>query len=172
MENIGAVQVYPTWNGGGTVRVVVLNNTFTRPSQPLIDEVQNAIDPLDAQSEGYGIAPIGHKVTVAAPTNRAINVNLRIETTVNITVQDVKNLVENAVSSYFEDVRKTWDKLVSDREYKVTVYRSQLMMKVLAIDGIVNVTDVKLDGAENDITVETTKTLQELPIVGSVIVNG
>src|SRR5699024_11400314 len=52
LEGVGAVQVYPIWNGGGTVRVVILSNSFELPTKSLIDRVQEAIDPTVDQ-KGY-----------------------------------------------------------------------------------------------------------------------
>ena len=105
LEDISAVQVYPTWNGGGTVKIAVLNNQFLAPSQDLIKETQNAIDPLDAQGDGYGIAPVGHTVTVVAPTLRTINVSVQIATTPAVTVEDVRQQIEKAIADYIASGR-------------------------------------------------------------------
>ncbi|MCT1174176.1 baseplate J/gp47 family protein [Lactococcus lactis] len=172
LKDVGAVQVYPTWNGGGTVKLVILDNTFLSPSQPLINEVQNTIDPTDAQGQGYGIAPIGHKVTVIAPTKRVINVELTIETVSHTTIIDVTHGVNQAVQSYFEKLRKSWDTLISEREYKVTVYRSQLVVEVLKVQGVVNASNILLGGHDSDIILTLSGSLAELPMVGSVKING
>ena len=100
MEDVSAVQVYPTWNGGGTVKAVILNNQFLSPSQTLIDEVKLAVDPSDSTGNGYGIAPIGHTVTIVAPTLRTINVAVTIETTSTITIEDVRQKIEQAIADY------------------------------------------------------------------------
>ncbi|MGN1293675.1 baseplate J/gp47 family protein, partial [Weissella soli] len=125
LADVASVQVYPTWNGGGTVKAVILNNQFLTPSQTLIDEVQAAIDPLDAQGDGYGIAPVGHTVTVVAPTTRTIDVALNIDTASNVTVEDVRQKVEAMVEDYFNSVREIWGDINADnRTYTVTLYRS------------------------------------------------
>ena len=171
LEDVGAVQVYPTWNGSGTVKLVILDNTFNSPSQSLIDEVQNAIDPTDEQGQGYGLAPIGHTVSVVAPTKRVIDVALMIETDSKTTITDVTESVNKAVAAYFEKLCKTWDTLISEREYKVTVYRSQLVVEILKVQGIVNASHVLLDGIDNDVSLIFSNAISELPIVGSVTIN-
>lgn len=43
---------------GGTVKLVVINSTFTVPSPTLVEQVQTAVDPLQNAGEGVGLAPI------------------------------------------------------------------------------------------------------------------
>lgn len=172
LADVASVQVYPTWNGGGTVKAVILNNQFLTPSQTLIDEVQAAIDPLDAQGDGYGIAPVGHTVTVVAPTTRTINVALNIDTTSNVTVEDVRQKVEAMVEDYFNSVREIWGNINSDnRTYTVTLYRSQIIVALLKIDGITNATNITFDGVDEDVTLVTNATIEELPMLGVVTIN-
>lgn len=168
LEDVAAVQVYPTWQGGGTVRLVILDNTYNAASQSLIDFVQNKIDPQDSPGDGYGIAPIGHTVTVAAPTVRKINISAKIETDSGITVLDVKDTVTEVINKHFESLRKSWDTLAGERGYKLTVYRSQLISAIIGVDGVVNVASLLFDNKEEDITLTFSNDLQELPVVGMV----
>lgn len=172
LEDISAVQVYPTWNGGGTVKIAVLNNQFLAPSQDLIKATQNAIDPLDAQGDGYGIAPIGHTVTVVAPTLRTINVSVQIATKPAVTVEDVRQQVEKAIADYIASVRKVWGAIGADnRTYEVTLFRSQIIVSLLKIDGIVNATSILFDGKDEDLKLVTDSTTEELPMIGTVAIN-
>lgn len=171
LDDVAAVQVYPTWRGGGTVRLVILDNTFNAASQSLVDFVQNEIDPQDSPGDGYGIAPIGHTVTVAAPKVRKINISATIETESGITVLDVKELVNAAINSHFESLRKSWDSLNAERGYKMTVYRSQLMAVIVGVEGVTNVSSLLFDGKEEDVILTFSNDLQELPLVGAVILD-
>lgn len=54
---VGAVKVIPVWNGGGTVKLIILDSNYSKASNVLIEEVQNAICP-NSSNEGAGIAPI------------------------------------------------------------------------------------------------------------------
>ncbi|MDK7075495.1 baseplate J/gp47 family protein, partial [Lactobacillus gasseri] len=36
IDEVGAAQIYPTWNGGGTVKVVILNNNLMPASASLV----------------------------------------------------------------------------------------------------------------------------------------
>ena len=74
IDGVGAVQVYPTWNGGGTVKCSVLGSDWLPASQDLVNAVQTAADPPPNQGLGLGFAPIGAQVTVTAPEAVAINI--------------------------------------------------------------------------------------------------
>ena len=80
ISEVGAGQVYPVWNGAGTVKLVIVDNNLMPASTELVKKVKNIIDPTDNESQGYGLAPIDHQVTVVAPTSLTVN----IAATVNI----------------------------------------------------------------------------------------
>lgn len=167
IEGVGAVQVYPIWNGGGTVRVVILSNSLEVPTKSLIDRVQEAIDPSGDQ-KGYGIAPIGHQVTVAGPATKTIDVAVHIDTEVGTNLGDVKASITEALKNHFLAIRKTWATHGELYQYGQTIYRSQLIATLLKIPGIANVGTVKLNGSEADIALIFTNSLQECAFLGAV----
>lgn len=57
ISGVGAVKVTPVWNGGGTVKLTILDSEFNKASNTLIENVQNEICP-SLSDEGLGIAPI------------------------------------------------------------------------------------------------------------------
>lgn len=67
IREVGATQVYPTWQGPGTVKLVIVDNDYKPASNTLIKKVKEEIDPEDKTTQGYGLAPIDHRVTVVAP---------------------------------------------------------------------------------------------------------
>ena len=72
LTGVGGVKVYPAWNGGGTVKIVLTNSSFDVPTASIVTNVQNAIDPIQNSGQGVGIAPIGHVVTIAPATCETI----------------------------------------------------------------------------------------------------
>lgn len=53
IDGVGGVQVYPTWSGGGTVKLSVLGADFLPASSTLVEKVQNAIDPPPTRGWGW-----------------------------------------------------------------------------------------------------------------------
>ena len=72
-DGVGAVKIYPVWNGGGSVKCVFLDSNYNVPNADLINRVQTAIDPETNHGEGIRLAPIGH--TVKGADSHAINIS-------------------------------------------------------------------------------------------------
>jgi uncharacterized phage protein gp47/JayE len=173
LHTVGAVQIYPTWAGGGTVKLVILDNDFSPPSEQLIHDVQAAIDPQDMPGDGYGLAPIGHTVTVIGPTERKIDVVVTVQTDGSVQVNEVRTQINDAIEGYFDSVRRTWGSMdISHRSYTLRILRAQIIAAILRIPGIINATDLTIAGGDVDIKMTSTGTLSELPVVGEVTVNG
>jgi uncharacterized phage protein gp47/JayE len=173
LHTVGAVQIYPTWAGGGTVKLVILDNDYSTPSDQLIHDVQAAIDPQDMPGDGYGLAPIGHTVTVIGPTERKIDVVVTVQTDGSVQVVEVKAKIHDAIEAYFDSVRRTWGNMdIAHRSYTLRIIRAQIIAAVLRIPGIINATDLTIAGGDADITLVSTGKLSELPVLGEVTVSG
>lgn len=166
IDGVGAVQVYPVWNGGGTVRLVILDDTYHSASSVLIDRVQQLIDPTK-DGQGLGYAPIGHKVTVAGPAEKVVDVSFELTLNSGITYPQVEAQIQNVVANYFDKVRKSWDER-NDSGYECWIFRSQITAAILSVLGVANVQSLKLNNVEADVKMELTDIKQELPMLGEV----
>ena len=168
IEGVGAVQVYPIWDGGGTVKVSILDSDYNEPSQSFLNIVKDMIGPDVHSGKGYGLAPIGHKVTVTKPDIRTINVSMQVDVLIGHTKESIVPFIEDAINDYFLSLRKVWD--VSDElnNYGQTVFRSQIIAAILQVDGIANVDNVLLDGSGEDISLLMTGEVQEVAFLGAV----
>lgn len=164
---IGAVQIYPTWNGGGTVKMSILDSEYNIATTDFIKQVQEAFDP-SSKANGLGIAPIGHKVTVVTPTEVLINVNAEMTLRPTTDISILKPLVEEAITKYLLEVRQEWDKGNDLNEYTSTVYISQIMVRILQLPGVLNVTNCTINGQSNDITLTQSNMLQQIPKLGTI----
>ena len=170
LNDVGAVQVYSAWQGGGTVKLVILDNTLNLPTKTLINEVQNTIDPVDNSALGYGLAPIGHKVTVVAPDllNVSVEINVVSDNKVN---KDVLNKsITECINNYFINLKKSWDKN-NDNRYDLTIYRSQILAVVLQTEHVVNAELPKLNGNEADIELTFNNNTSQLPVIKELVIN-
>ncbi|QHJ83323.1 MAG: hypothetical protein [Bacteriophage sp.] len=170
LNDVGAVQVYSAWQGGGTVKLVILDNTLNLPTKTLINEVQNTIDPVDNSALGYGLAPIGHKVTVVAPDLLNISVNIDVVSDNKVSKDVLNNAIKNSINNYFISLRKSWDKS-SNNHYDLTVYRSQILAVVLQTEHVVNAELPKLNGNESDIELTFNNNTSQLPVIKDVVIN-
>lgn len=166
IDGVGAVQVYPTWQGGGTVLLSILNNEFKKPAQTLVDLVQNTIDP-DKTGAGLGLAPIGHKVTVKAPEEKLLSISFYLTTDPGIDSESVMAAIDAAVEKYFDSTRRRW---AERREggYTTWIYRSQITSAILSVSGVANVNSVKIGNQDEDVQMILDNTKQEIPILKEV----
>ena len=155
------MKVYRCWAGGGTVKLVILNSQYAIPDSELVEEVQTEIDP-SPQGKGYGIAPIGHVVTVAAATDVKINVSADITLKEGYDLADVQTAVETAISSYLEARRQEWCKQ-SDTE-QVIVRAAYILPAMLNVQNVVDVANITINGETDRISLET----DEVPTLGAV----
>lgn len=160
LPGVGGVKVEPVWNGGGTVKLIIIDSDYNKPSPTLIDEVQTAVDPEQNQGQGYGIAPIGHVVTVVGVEEVEIDVEPQITLQTGYTWEDVKPAVEAAINDYFAELRSQW----ADSQTLV-IRISQIEVRILAITGIVDVQNTKLNGQQQNIELGS----YEIPVLGEVV---
>lgn len=150
LSGVGGVKVYPVWNGGGTVKLVLINSDFTIPTTTLIDSVQTTIDPIDNSGQGLGIAPIGHAVTVVGVTKTILNITSNITYQEGWSWEDVRVKVEQAIDNYFNELAKVWP------DNKNLIARiSQIEIRLLDVPGIIDIADTTINTLEQNFTLDS-----------------
>lgn len=170
IDGVGGVQVYPTWDGGGTVKLSVLGADYLPASPTLVENVQSAIDPPPNQALGLGLAPIGAKVTVTAPTELTVNVSATIMLASGYSIGQVQEPVEQAIEAYLLSVRQEWDINTSSNNvaYAADVYVARATAAIVGVTGVVNATNVQLNGGTADLILTETGETQQVPVIGTV----
>lgn len=156
---IGGVKLYRTPNGGGTVEVVLTNNSNEKPTKELVELVQTSVDPTINSGDGVGFAPIGHSVTVSGVSEEVVDFDLTVELETGYVVDDVKTAIENILEDYLKSLRENWE-----GNENIIVYKFVAGSEVLKVGGIKNVVDIKLNNSAADIVVDK----NSIPIGGNV----
>lgn len=160
LNGVGGTKVYPVWNGGGTVKLVIIDSDFNKPSLELINHVQTEIDPTQNQGKGYGIAPIGHVVTVEGVENSTVDIETNLTYQEGYTWNDVSFGIKYAINEYFLELRKVWA-----NSENIVVRISHLETKILNVEGVLDIQHTKINGiAENFVVPDT-----EIPVLGEVV---
>lgn len=171
IPGVGDVQVYPVWNGGGTVKLSIVDTEYNPCSSTFITSVKQIIDPPENEGKGMGIAPIGHTVTVVTPENLIIDVSMNVTVTSGYTVGQTKEPIANAIDAYFSLLKKDWGVESETGTYSLSVFVARIVSAALQVPGVANVTDVNLNGSASDIILTQTSQLQQLPKLGTVTIN-
>ncbi len=173
IDGVGGLQVYPTWQGGGTVKLSIMGSDWMPASPQLVEQVQNTVDPPPDQGMGYGTAPIGAKVTVTAPETVMVNISATLAVGPGRTAEQLAEPVREAVDAYLLSIRQTWD--VPDASgltrYSSWVYAARVTASILAVPGVVNVTGLAINGGMEDLHLTEDGMLQQVPVLGEVAVH-
>jgi len=144
---------------GGTVKLVVINSTFTVPSPTLVEQVQTAVDPLQNAGEGVGIAPIGHVVRVEGVQEETVDLGFALYYQRGWSWGDVSGYVTEAINGYFLELAQSW----ADQNEALVVRISQIESRLLGITGILDIANTTI----NEKAANHTLALDHIPVLGS-----
>ena len=174
IEGVGELQVYPVWNGGGTVKISVIDAEYNAIGEEFLKKIQNTIDPdnmPDLQGTGLGTAPIGHKVTVVTPTELKINVSCTVFLKVGTQKAQIEDSVKAAISAYLLELRKSWGIGDELNRYSCAVYIARITSAILTVPGVINVTEVKINSEDKDLVLTESAVTQQLPVMGELVID-
>lgn len=144
---------------GGTVKLVVINSTFTVPSPTLVEQVQTAVDPLQNAGEGVGIAPIGHVVRVEGVQEETVDLGFALYYQRGWSWEDVSGYATEAINGYFLELAQSW----ADQDEALVVRISQIESRLLGITGILDIANTTI----NEKAANHTLALDHIPVLGS-----
>lgn len=160
IEGVGAAKIFPIWNGGGTVKAVLVDSSGSVPSSQLVEKVQTLIDPEVNQGQGVGLAPIGHIVTIEAATGTTVNVAFTLTLESSASWAGIEETVKGAIQLYFDSLIDTW----ADSDH-LTVRISQLESRVLDIPGVLDISGTTLGGVAGNMELSQVA----IPVLGEVV---
>lgn len=143
---------------GGTIKLVIIDSTFSPPSEALVDQVQTALDPTQNAGEGAGIAPIGHVVNVFPVIGQPLDLSFSLYYQREWGWEAVKPYVKEAIEGYFLELAQSW----ADQEETLIVRVSQLESRLLGVAGILDVANTTINGQAGNYTLP----LDTIPQVG------
>ncbi len=160
VHGVGYVKILPHWNGGGTVKIIFLDQKSAVPSESLIKKVKDCFDPDEFTGEGQGLAPIGHIVTVVGAKDIPINISAKFTLERNLDFASVEPFIESAISDYLENLRKKWED-----SQNLIVRISALEYAILSCKGIVDIQNTKINGKNSNLILE----FDQVPVKGEII---
>jgi len=162
IDGVGGVKVFPAWQGGGTVKCTIIASDWNAPPQQLIDDVQNTVDPPGSSGQGLGMAPIGHRVTIAGVQAVSIDVTTTVTLADGVTVGQVQGSIVEVIEAYLLGLRKGWA-----GQTQIVVRVALIEAAILGVPGVIDVTGTTLNGSAANVTLGP----EEIPTMGSVTIN-
>lgn len=152
---------------GGTVRLTLIDSTFSPPSAALLERVQTAIDPTQNAGEGYGLAPVGHVVWVTGVRSAQVDLTFQMAYSGGWRWEDVQPAARQAVQAYFLELAQSWAR--DDGQNQPLVVRvSQIESRLLDLEGVLDVAGTRINGQAANLTLEA----DQIPTLGSLAPDG
>lgn len=171
IPGIGAAQVYPVWDGPGTVKLSIVDTEFMPVSDDFVRKIQIEMDPENAEGEtgtGIGMAPIDHKVTVTTPTPLAIDVTAQVWVDPIYSLAQLLPAIKESIDDYLRTLREEWGAGTADNRYTVSVFLAQIQAAILRTAGVRNISNTTLNGGTADLHLTETGQVQQIPVLGEV----
>lgn len=139
VDGIWNAKVFRTWQGGGTVKVVVIGLNRKAVGPDLIEKVKKHI--LEE-------APIRYEdLTVESAKTKKIKVDVKIKLTQSANLIEVKEEIKNRIEKYFYSI--------SFKEN--TVSYAKVGAEILKVPGVADYDDLKLNGNIGNVELKETE---------------
>jgi uncharacterized phage protein gp47/JayE len=164
IQGVGGAKVEPAWNGGGTVRLTIVDNQWGLPTQALVNHVRDILDPPLGSGKGEGLAPIGHQVTVVAARGVQIDVTAEFTLSGGWQFADVKPDLEDIVGEYLRELSESWAQTEN-----IIVRAAQIESRLLnePRGRVVDISGLRLNGGV--VGRNVTLAADEIPLRGAVV---
>ncbi|PFP30267.1 baseplate J protein [Bacillus sp. AFS073361] len=145
VAGVGDAKVYPVWNGGGTVKVVLLDTEKTAPAPSVVTA---ATDYIESQR------PIGVTLTVVGATELAINVAATMTLASGADIADVQAQFTESLADYLKSVAFTGEQIRYTR----------IANLLIDVPGVIDYASLTVNGG----TANILPTDEQVGVVGSV----
>jgi uncharacterized phage protein gp47/JayE len=152
VQGVGGVKVFETWNGNGTVKLVLINTDKKPASSEVVTAVAEYIET---------VRPIGASVTVEAAVQLNINISVTVSRAAGYTLEQVTNNITSSVSEYLKSVAFMHD----------FVSYAKIGNAILEAPSVVDYSNLTVNGGTSNIPVAYTAASCQTPVLGTVTVN-
>ena len=145
VAGVGDAKVYPVWNGGGTVKVVLLDTEKTSPAPSVVTAAATYIESQ---------RPIGVTVTVVGATELAINVTATLTLDAGANATDVQTQFTASLADYLKSIAFTGEQIRYTR----------IANLLIDIAGVIDYANLTVNGG----TANIQPTDEQVGVVGTV----
>ena len=143
------------------ITLYVLADGYALPSDSLLNELKEYLDPADSSGGGYGKAPIGHKVQVLSALSTDITVSATLEYETGYSYDALKEAIRTALEKYFTNLRMSWED-----SSNLVVRISGIENALINIDGVLDAGNVRINDSASNLKLDeyTVPTLKNINV--------
>lgn len=141
IDGVGMVKLVRAPESGGTVGLIITDSDNNTPTQELVKEVKEYLDPVENEGLGCGIAPIGHIVDVKGADGKQLSITVDWQLLSGANSDTVYGKAAKIIKEYLETLNEQWEDTTT-----LTVNAFQIMAKMSELNEIVDITSLTIDG--------------------------
>jgi baseplate J-like protein len=146
IDGVGDAKCIPLWNGGGTVRIIIVAADMQQADETLLERVRKHFEnPI-----------IGATITINSVDTLSINISVNIVINNDYNIENIKSEFENKVKEYLKTI---------DLDGGV-IYIRKIGSLLMGIDGVEDYTELTLNNGSENITINADE--NKIPVLGVV----
>lgn len=160
IAGVGACKIYRVTRNERRIKIYFLNNQYQIPTNELVADVQEIIDPIGKQGEGEGEAAIFHIVDVLPCTQETVKIEAEITLDTGYIWEDMLESVQANIEAYYLELAKEWE----NTDY-LTVRILKINAAIASVEGVIDVQKTALNGKEENLLLDP----NTIPVKGAII---
>lgn len=160
IEGVGACKIYRVTREEKRIKIYFLDSTYKTPSNSLVADVQEIIDPVGKQGEGEGKAAIFHIVDICPCISEVVKIEANITIDTGYVWEDLLPDMQEKIDNYFLELAKSWE-----NEECIIVRILKVNAAIASVEGIVDVQDTFLNSKEENMLLNP----NTIPVRGKIV---
>ena len=157
LAGVGGTKAKRATADDANVYVTIIGSEYDVPSAELVDQVQEAVDPV--HTEGSGIAPIGAKVVVKPVEAVTVNIGLNIKMKSGYSYAEISKTATNRINEYLSELCSDWSHLDN-----IIVRRLEIEKRIADIDSVDDLNSITLNNVEKNLALDA----DQIPVLGTI----
>lgn len=163
IDGVGGCKPMRREDGSEYINIWVQAADHMKPTETLISKIQELVDPEQSHGEGDGKAPICHNVIIKPVEESNVYVSMSIVFDTGYSQDTCRSQIESTIEKYFSELRASWE---SNEKNDTVIRLIQIESRVVAIDGILDVSNTTINGSGENLSIDYT----HIPILGGVTI--
>lgn len=148
VEGVGDAKCIPTWNGGGTVKIIVLNSDKETADEALLERVRaHFADPI-----------VGATITVVTAERLEINISAKVTLLAGYTAEQIQEAFLPLITSLLKNIGYDGG----------TVYVHRVGALLLSVEGVRDYDNLKINGQDANIIINAADNY--IPVAGVITI--
>lgn len=162
VEGVGRARVIPLWKGDNTVAAVIISKDGEVPTEEIIENVQEYLDP-GAAGMGEGVATIGQFFTALSSQPVIINVSVTVIKTSSISYSEIQEDFREKLTEYCRSIA-----MMEEFSADIKVRYNRIGAILSNMESVIDYEGLLVNGGLENISFN----IYQIPVMGEVIVNG